>query len=87
LTSDTAHPNAAKLWIDYLLSREAQQQFGEMDYQDLHLLEGSKTAQHLEQLRAAGVQFLVADVDFVLRQDEAEYGRRRTRIQQMLSGR
>jgi ABC-type Fe3+ transport system substrate-binding protein len=84
---NAAHPNAAKLWIDYALSPEVQRQFGELDHQDLHLLEGSKTAQQLEQLRAAGVRFAVADVDFVLRQDDAEYSRRRSRIQQMLSGR
>jgi ABC-type Fe3+ transport system substrate-binding protein len=82
---NAAHPNAARLWVDYVLSREVQQQLAEWDYQDSHLLEGSKTAKELEQLRAAGVQFAVADVEFVLRQNEADYSRRRTRIQQILT--
>jgi ABC-type Fe3+ transport system substrate-binding protein len=79
------HPNAAKLWVDYVLSREVQEYLGEQEYQDSHLLEGSKTAKELEQLRAAGVQFWTADVAFVQAQDEAEYSRRRTRIQQILT--
>ena len=44
-----------------------------------------KTAKELEQLRAAGVQFWTADVAFVQAQDEAEYSRRRTRVQQILT--
>jgi iron(III) transport system substrate-binding protein len=79
-----AHPNAAKLWINYVLSREVQDMLAESDSADSHLLEGSKTATQLEQLRAQGVRFTVADVDFVLRQDEAEYNRRRTKVQQIL---
>jgi len=79
-----AHPNAAKLWINHVLSREVQDLLAESDSADSHLLEGSKTAKQLEQLRAQGVRFTVADVDFVLRQDEAEYNRRRAKVQQIL---
>jgi iron(III) transport system substrate-binding protein len=79
-----AHPNAAKLWINHVLSREVQDLLGESDSADSHLVEGSKTAKQLEALRAQGVRFTVADVDFVLRQDEAEYNRRRTKVQQIL---
>jgi hypothetical protein len=56
----------------------------ESDAADSHLLEGSKTAKQLEALRSQGVRFTVADVDFVLRQDEAEYNRRRAKVQQIL---
>ncbi len=79
-----AHPNAAKLWIDYALSREVQDLLAETDAADSHLVEGSKTAKQLEQLRAQGVRFTVADIDFVLRQDEGEYNRRRAKVQQIL---
>ncbi|HEY7067616.1 MAG TPA: ABC transporter substrate-binding protein [Chloroflexota bacterium] len=79
-----AHPNAAKLFIDYVLSREVQDFLADSDKADSHLLEGSKTAKQLDQLRAQGVHFTVADVDFVLRQDEAEYNRRRAKVQQIL---
>ncbi len=82
---NAAHPNAAKLWIDYMFSREVQELLWSSDFQDSHLIEGSNTAKQIDQLKAAGVQFAVADVDFVLRQDESEFGRRRARIQQILS--
>jgi ABC-type Fe3+ transport system substrate-binding protein len=82
---NAAHPNAARLWVDYVLSREVQNLLADLDQQDSHLLVGSKTAQELTQLRGAGVQFAVASVDFVLRQDETEFGRRRARIQQVLA--
>ena len=80
-----AHPNAAKLWIDYIVSREVQEILAETDFMDSHLLEGSKTAKQLEQLRAAGVQFTVTNVEFVQRQNDAEFTRRRTKVQQILS--
>jgi ABC-type Fe3+ transport system substrate-binding protein len=79
-----AHPNAAKLWINHVLGREVQDMLAESDAADSHLLEGSKTAKQLEALRSQGVRFTVADVDFVLRQDEAEYNRRRAKVQQIL---
>jgi ABC-type Fe3+ transport system substrate-binding protein len=79
-----ANPNAAKLWINHVLSREVQDLLAESDSADSHFVEGSKTAKQLEALRAQGVRFAVADVDFVLRQDDAEYNRRRAKVQQIL---
>ena len=79
------HPNAARLWVDYMLSPEVQRQLAESDHQDSHLVEGSKTAKDLEQFRAAGVQFYMVDVEFVQRQNDAEYSRRRTKVQQILT--
>src|SRR5205823_9959474 len=73
-------PNAAKLWVDYVLSREVQDVLAELDFEDSHLVEGSKTARELGQLRSAGVQLVGASGEFVLRQDAAAFGRRRTRI-------
>jgi ABC-type Fe3+ transport system substrate-binding protein len=78
-----AHPNAAKLWLNYLLSREAQDALVAQDYQDNHLLPGSKTARELEALQAAGVATTI-DLEFVLRQDDQEFGRRRVRVQELL---
>jgi ABC-type Fe3+ transport system substrate-binding protein len=80
-----AHPNAGRLWVDYIVSREVQELLAETDFMDSHLLEGSKTAKQLEQLRAAGVQFTVTNVEFVQRQNDAEFTRRRTKVQQILS--
>lgn len=83
--SHAAHPNAAKLWVNYVLSPEIQRFLAEKDFTDSHLLPNSRTAKDLEALRAAGVKLIVTDVEFVQRQDEAEYSRRRTRTQQILN--
>ncbi len=70
-----AHPNAAKLWINYLLSREAQDLMYELDYQDSHLVPGSKMGPEIERLQASGVKFIQADMDFYYRNDEREMSR------------
>ncbi len=41
----------------------------------------------MEALQRAGVHFTVADLDFVQRQDEAEFSRRRARAQATLQKR
>jgi ABC-type Fe3+ transport system substrate-binding protein len=81
------HPNAAKLWVDYLVSREAQDVLYDENSSDSHLVAGSKSAERVEALQRAGVRFSVADVDFVQRQDEAEFNRRRARAQEILQKR
>ncbi|HLH24240.1 MAG TPA: ABC transporter substrate-binding protein [Chloroflexota bacterium] len=62
-----AHPNAAKLFADYMLSREAQDLWYEYLSMDHHLVPGSKIAPDIERLQAQGVPFTETDVDFVLR--------------------
>jgi ABC-type Fe3+ transport system substrate-binding protein len=81
------HPNAARLWVDYLLSREAQDVLYEENASDSHLVAGSKSAERVEALQRAGIRFAVADVDFVQRQDEGEFNRRRARAQEILQKR
>ena len=51
-----AHPNAAKLWVNYLLSREGQDTLYQYDFQDAQQVPGSKTAPQLETLRASGIK-------------------------------
>ncbi|HEY7065863.1 MAG TPA: extracellular solute-binding protein [Chloroflexota bacterium] len=70
-----AHPNAAKLFINYLLSREAQDAVYAMEARDLHLLPGSKTARDIEQWQTGGIRFTLVDVDFYQRNDEKELNR------------
>ncbi len=81
---NAGHSNAAKLFVNYLLSREVQDQLYEMDFQDSHLVPGSRTAKDLEQIRATGVQFYVVNVDYVQRQDEKEFARLRSRALQII---
>src|SRR5262245_21848312 len=47
---NAAHPAAAKLWINYLLGREAQDLLYQMDFIDSHLVEGSQTAKDIQKL-------------------------------------
>ncbi|HEY7060452.1 MAG TPA: ABC transporter substrate-binding protein [Chloroflexota bacterium] len=84
---NTRHPNAARLWVDYLLSREAQDILYEENAADSHLVAGSKSAERLEALQRTGVKLTLVDVEFVQRQDEAEYNRRRARAQEILQKR
>jgi iron(III) transport system substrate-binding protein len=60
----SAHPNAAKLWVNYLLSKEAQKILYETSFQDLHLLDGSKTRKTVDALRTKGAKFLLVDTEF-----------------------
>ncbi|HEY7065868.1 MAG TPA: ABC transporter substrate-binding protein [Chloroflexota bacterium] len=63
----SAHPNAARLFADYMLSREAQDLWYEYLSMDHHLVAGSKIAPEIERLKAQGVPFTETDVDFVMR--------------------
>ena len=54
---NAAHPAAAKLWINYLLTRAAQDILWETYGSDLIWVEGSHTAQKVAELEADGVEF------------------------------
>jgi ABC-type Fe3+ transport system substrate-binding protein len=82
-----AHPNAARLWINYLLGREAQDTLFEVAQSDYYLLPGAKTAGAIEALQAKGVQFTSLDVQFVQRNDEEALGRIRDHLQRLLQNR
>ena len=81
------HPNAAKLWIDYLLSREAQDLLYELDFIDSHLVPGSKTGVEIAKLQATGVQFTSFNVDLYRRQDERELKQTLAEVQRRLQSR
>jgi iron(III) transport system substrate-binding protein len=86
IPKNAAHPNAAQLWVNYVLSREAQDVLYETERMDAHLVDGSKTARDIEPFRQAGVQFVTTDAEYVLRQDEAQYNRARARALEILRG-
>ncbi len=81
------HPNAAKLFINYILSREAQDILYDADRSDHYLLDGSRTRGPIQQLQAAGVRFVEVDVAFVQRNDEKELSRVREQLQRILQRR
>jgi iron(III) transport system substrate-binding protein len=84
---NASHPNAARLWVNYLLSREAQELMYETDFADTHLLEGSRTAPLIREREAAGNQILFVDVQFYHSHDEAQLTKSLGEIQRILQKR
>jgi iron(III) transport system substrate-binding protein len=68
-----AHPAAAKLWINYLLTREAQDTIYAAKRMDNHRLPGSHTAADFQRLQAGFTHFYEGDLEFFLRNDEAQF--------------
>jgi ABC-type Fe3+ transport system substrate-binding protein len=81
---NAAHPNAAQLWVNFLLSREAQDLLYQTEYLDLAYLPGSKTAKLVEQYEAAGVTFVPIDVEFYQRIDEQQVEQVLAEVQRLL---
>ena len=63
---NAAHPNAAKLWINYMLSRDAQDAMYDSEYSDYHLLPGSHSFAEVDKATKAGVKFYELTVEAVL---------------------
>lgn len=82
-----AHPNAAKLWINYLSSPEAQKVLSEVEYADLSLIDGSKTAESIRALKEKGVKFLVVDTDFYRTHNEKEMRKVISQVQKIFRSR
>ncbi len=72
---NAAHPAAAKLWVNYLLSREAQEILWELDAQDHHRLPGSRLATEVEQAQARGAKLVQVDIQFFQRHGEDDLKR------------
>jgi ABC-type Fe3+ transport system substrate-binding protein len=81
---NAAHPNAAKLFVDWLLSREGQDLTWEVQAADHHLVPGSKVAPKLEQLQAQGVRFTELNLQFAERANAQEQDRLRNEFQAVL---
>lgn len=54
---NAVHPNAAKLFVNYVLSREAQDVMYQTEFADLHTLAGSKTFPDVDRATKTGVKF------------------------------
>ena len=67
-----AHANAAKLWINFMSSPEAQKLLYDVGFADLESLPGSKTGESIAALREKGVKFLIVDTDFYRHHDTKE---------------
>jgi ABC-type Fe3+ transport system substrate-binding protein len=82
---NAAHPNAAKLFIEYLMSREGQDIMYQTSFDDNHLLPGSHVAEPIAKLQASGVTFKEIDIGFVQRNDEQKSERLRKQLQAILA--
>jgi len=80
----SAHPNAAKLWINYVLSPEAQAILYDTNFQDAAFVSGSRTAPAIEKLQAAGVRFTTVDIAYYQRNDDKEMARTLAKFQEIL---
>src|SRR5262249_44550756 len=82
---NAAHPNAARLWVNYLLGREGQDLLYERDFSDSHLLPGSKLGPSIQKLQEGSTPILVVDVPFYQTHDEALLTKTLTQIQRVLN--
>lgn len=69
---NSAHPNAAKLWVSYMLSRTAQDVVWNANYNDLYLLPGSHEADQLNQVVQAGAHPVTIDIAWVVANQNSE---------------
>jgi ABC-type Fe3+ transport system substrate-binding protein len=70
LPRGAAHPNAAKLWVNYMLTREAQDRFYDLTYADTHLVPGAKSSRLLDDLKASGAKIHTVDLPWVAAQGD-----------------
>ncbi len=62
---NAAHPSAARLWINFMLSRAAQDLMYQYGYADHHLLPGSRSFAEIDRSTKAGVKFYEVTVEGV----------------------
>jgi iron(III) transport system substrate-binding protein len=75
IPSNSAHPNAARLFIDYLMSPEGQSVLRRTDFADSPLVDGSLTGEQIDEAESDGAEFIDGDVEWYTRQDPDEYDR------------
>lgn len=66
------HPNAAKLFATFMLTREAQKLLWESDYSDLYHFPESQLGQKVRQMEKQGVKFFVPTLQWVNDNPEIE---------------
>ena len=86
IPTNSAHPNVAKLWVNFVLSKGAQTEIYENESQDLHLLEGSRTGATVKDMEAKGTKFLMVDINFYKTHNAKEMDTDLQEIQQILRG-
>ena len=86
IPANSAHPNVARLWINFILSKSAQKELYENDSQDLHLLDGSRTGETVREMQAKGTQFLMVDINYYKTHNAKEMDSDLQEVQAILRG-
>ena len=82
-----AHPNAAKLWINFMSSTEGQKLLYDVGLADLNLIPGSRTAKSIADVEAKGAKFLIVDTDFYRHHDSAAMNEALSEVQKIFQTR
>lgn len=67
-----SHPATARLFVDYLLGASAQEILRNVTKVDLHLLDGSIAEGEVTALKKQGIEFVVANADYLIEHPEFE---------------
>jgi len=81
---NAAHPNAAKLWINYVASPEAQAALYDLTFIDAEWVKGSKIAAVVAKYKAQGVKFQVGDFAYYDKNNVAELNNTLKEMQNIL---
>jgi ABC-type Fe3+ transport system substrate-binding protein len=84
IPANSKHPNAARLFVDYLMSPEGQAVLRKTDFADSPLVPGSYTGAQIKAAEAKGATFINGDVPFYARQDPEQYKRNAADLVQIL---
>ena len=72
IPKNAEHPNAAKLFTTFMLTREAQQFLWDSDYADMYLFPESRIGQRVRQAQKQGVKFFVPTLEWVAANPEID---------------
>jgi len=72
IPKNAEHPNAAKLFTTFMLTKEAQKLLWESDFSDLYMFPESQLGQRVRALEKQGVKFFVPTLEWVANNPEIE---------------
>jgi ABC-type Fe3+ transport system substrate-binding protein len=72
IPKNSEHPNAAKLFSTFMLTREGQKLLWESDFSDLYMFPESQLGQKVRALEKQGVKFFVPTLEWVANNPEIE---------------
>lgn len=72
IPKNAEHPNAAKLFTTFMLTKEAQKLLWDSDYADLYYFPESNIGQKVRRLEKQGVKFFVPTIEWVTSHPEIE---------------